>query len=137
MATRRESREWAVQILFQLDLNSSGDLPAVFSEFWKVRKADKKARGYSESMVSGVLKNIKDIDATLQKCADNWDIARMGVIDRNVLRLAIYEMQYCDDVPPVVAINEAVDIVKYFSSTESGKFANGILDRVRKTLIKR
>lgn len=137
MSTRRESREWALQILFQLDLNPSVKLDEVFSEFWKSRKAGKKARSYSEGLVLGVRQHINDLDTLLKEYADNWDIGRMGVVDRNVLRLSLYEMQYCDDVPAVVAINEAVDIVKYFSCTESGKFVNGILDRVRKTHLKK
>ena len=132
MSTRRESREWALQILFQQDLNFNKNLQELFLAFWRDKNADKKSKAYSELLVTGVCEHIEEIDTLLQKYAKNWDIARMGVIDRNVLRLAMYELQYSDDIPPIVVINEAVDIAKYFSSTDSGKFVNGILDRVHK-----
>jgi N utilization substance protein B len=75
-----------------------------------------------------------DIDALISRHAENWDIERMGTVDRNVMRIAVYEMLYRDDIPPVVSINEAVELAKAYSSAESGKFVNGILDRIRKDL---
>jgi len=133
MATRRDAREWTVQLLFQLDLNPD-DLDTVFERFWTERKTDAKAREFTEGLVRGVRDNLGKIDGMLGKYAEHWDIHRMGVIDRNVIRMAIYEMLFCNDIPPVVSINEAVDIAKYFSRTESGKFVNGILDRISKDL---
>ncbi len=133
MATRRHAREWCFQILFQLDMNP-GELPAVFKEFWKVRKTDPKTRLFAETLVGGVKDHLDEIDAKIKEYAHNWDIKRMGAVERNVMRMALYEMRYCEDVPPVVSINEAVDIAKYFGSVESGKFVNGILDRARKDL---
>ena len=133
MATRRQAREWVVQILFNLDLNKI-PMDELFADFWKELKSSEKSRLFTQDHVRGVMEHIKDIDTELQSCATNWDIKRMGVIERNVMRMAIYEMLYCKDIPPVVSINEAVDIAKYFSSQESGKFVNGILDNIRKKL---
>lgn len=136
MPTRRHARECVVQLLFQLDLNPSDNLDAVFKSFWAIYtgRKDPALRKFTEELTRGTRENIAAIDATIRKSAENWDIKRMGVIDRNVMRLAIYEMLYRPDIPPAVSINEAVDIAKYFSSTESGKFVNGILDRIRKDM---
>ncbi len=134
MATRRICREWAVQLLFQLDLNPSDKLDEVFGLFWKGRRSDREARAFTEELVRGVREHATELDAYIAKIAEHWAIKRMGVIDRNVIRLATYEIRHRDDVPPVVSINEAVDIAKYFSSKESGKFVNGILDRARKDI---
>lgn len=133
MSTRREAREWVVQILFQLDLNSHENCDQVFPEFWKDKKPDRKLREFTENMVRDVRKNMVQIDGLISKFAAHWDLHRMAVIDRNVLRMAICEMMFRDTPHPVL-INEAIDIAKYFNSTESGKFVNGILDRVRKEL---
>jgi transcription antitermination protein NusB len=134
MATRRTCREWTVQLLFQLDLNANDNLDQVFAAFWKERgrKSDARGRAFTEAMVRGVQEHRADIDAYLGQIAEHWAVTRMGAIERSVIRLAIYEMRHCDDVPPVVSINEAIDLAKYFSSSESGRFVNGILDRVRK-----
>lgn len=88
-------------------------------------------RLFAEPLIQGTLEHRSDVDAIIRKYAQNWDLRRMAVVDRNILRLAIYEMRYRDDIPPVVTINEAVDIAKKFSTDDSGKFVNGILDRVR------
>ena len=87
-------------------------------------------------MITGVLGSRDDLDGVIKKHARNWDISRMAVVDRNVLRLAIYEMLHRDDIPPVVSINEAVDISKRFSTEDSGRFVNGILDRIKQALMR-
>ena len=133
MSTRREAREWVVQILFQLDLNSQENLDQVFSEFWEDKKPDRKLREFTEELVRDVRNNMTAIDELISKFAAHWELHRMAIIDRNVLRMAICEMMF-RDTPHPVSINEAIDIAKYFNSTESGKFVNGILDRVRKEL---
>ena len=134
MSKRRECREWVVQLLFQLDLNPPKDLAEVFEWFWADRVADGGARAFTEEIVTGVRDNSAEIDQLIAGLAEHWDINRMGVLDRNVIRMATYEMLHRSDIPPIVSINEAVDIAKYFSSRESGRFVNGILDRVRKGL---
>jgi len=135
MATRRDAREWAVQLLFGLDMNPR-DLGEVFGAFWHGRDADRKARRYAERIVQGVVAGKDECDKIIRECAENWDVWRMGVVERNVLRMAVYEMLYCPAVPPVVVINEAVDLAKYYSHSESGRFVNGILDRLRRDLEK-
>jgi len=133
MSTRREAREWGIQLLFQLDMNPA-EMDSVLSTFWSDKKAEPKIREFTEQLVRGVRCNLVEIDGTIKKYAQNWRIDRMAALDRNVMRMAIYEMSFCKDIPPIVVINEAVDIAKYFSSNESGKFVNGILDRIRKDM---
>jgi len=134
MATRREAREWAVQLLFQLDLNPTDNLDRVFETFWSDKQPDTRSRAFAETIVRGVREKLAEIDAALKKVAQHWDIKRMGVLDRNVIRMGMYEMLHLKEIPAAVTINEAVDIAKYFASDESGKFVNGILDKVRKDL---
>jgi transcription antitermination factor NusB len=93
-------------------------------------------RVFAEPLILGVLQNQKAIDDEIQKYAHNWDVRRMATVDRNVLRLAVYEMRFRDDIPPVVSINEAVEIAKKFSTQDSGKFVNGILDRIKADLMR-
>jgi N utilization substance protein B len=133
MATRRQAREWIVQLLFQLDLNPT-DIEDALAQFWVDKNGGVRGRAFVEKTVRGVREHVKSIDAMISRCSDNWNIKRMASTDRNVMRVAVYEMMYCEDTPAVVAINEAVDIAKYFNCTESGRFVNGVLDRVRKEL---
>lgn len=136
MATRRDGREWALQIIFGLDLNTREELDAVIGDFFEVHAAesDPRTREFVDGIVRGVVEHRLDIDAHIEKYAEHWKIRRMGVVDRNVLRIALYELMFCEDVPDAVILNEAIDIAKYFSSVESGKFVNGILDRARKDI---
>ena len=89
---------------------------------------------FAEELARGVIDHHKEIDPLIAKYAENWEIDRMGTVDRNAMRIAVFEMLYRDDIPPVVSINEAVELAKAYSSSESGKFVNGILDRIRKGL---
>lgn len=135
MATRRDAREWALQIVFSLDLNPKAELAwSIDAFFLENPTKDLKNREFCEKLVRGVYAEQPTIDATLTKYAQHWRIARMAAVDRNVLRIALYELLFCPDVPPAVVINEAIDVAKYFSNTESGRFVNGILDRVRREL---
>ena len=134
-STRRDAREWALQMLFRLEMNPC-DNNKLFAEFFEEIEADKKARDFAEKLIKGVREHRDEIDGLIKKYAQNWDLDRMAIIDRNAIRIALYEMLYCDDIPPAVSINEAIDIAKYFNKAESGKFVNGILDRVRKELSK-
>lgn len=135
MATRRDAREWALQLIFSQDLNTCSDLDAVFDYFFKVNPTDDAgAREFAERRVRGVVRERAVLDAAIEHYAEHWRISRMGVVDRSVLRMAIYELMFEPDVPPAVVINEAVDIAKYFSNSDSGRFVNGILDRARKEL---
>ena len=134
VATRRDAREWAVQLLFQMDLNPPEDIAPVLSRFWEGVKSDEGTREYAERIVRGVISRRGELDAGIQNTIEHWDMERLAVIDRNVIRIAVFEMRHCTDVPPVVSINEAVDIAKYFGTAESGRFVNGILDKIRKGL---
>lgn len=136
MGKRREGREAAVQFLYQLDLNGQ-ELTAGTPDFWRLRAgpdagppAD-KTQNFTKNLVDGVCSHMAEIDERIKKVAANYELHRIAAVDRNILRLAIYEMLYCTDVPPVVCINEAIEIAKRFGSEESGRFVNGILDRVR------
>lgn len=126
---------WAVQFLFQRDFNQ-GDLDASIAHFWVERKATTKIRAFTEELIRGVEAHRAELDAKLQQYAEHWDVKRMGAVDRNVMRVAIYEMLHRTDIPPVVSINEAVELAKELSSIESGKFVNGVLDRARKDLVR-
>jgi N utilization substance protein B len=136
MGKRRDGREAAIQYLYQLDLNAQ-EFSARPEDFWKLQKDedgqefDASTRAYAEQLVAGVTSRLADVDRLIEKYAANYKLERIAAVDRNIIRLAIYEMFHCEDVPPVVAINEAIEIAKKFGSDESGKFVNGILDRVR------
>ena len=130
MATRRDGREWALQIIFSQDLNTRENLVAVIDDFFEQHAtSDPRTRVFTEQLVQGVVDNRQEIDARIERYAEHWKIRRMGVVDRNVLRIAVYELFYSEDVPPAVVLNEAIDLAKYFSTSDSGKFVNGILDR--------
>ncbi len=136
MGKRREGREAAVQFLYQADLNA-GQEPAGNKDFWELRiGSDKKqvsasTRTFTEQLVTGVQTHIAEIDARIKKYAANYELHRIAAVDRNILRLAIYELLYCPDIAPVIAINEAIEIAKRFGAEKSGGFVNGILDRVK------
>ncbi len=154
MGLRHDAREWALQFLFQSEFNRADSLDEGFQLFWRHQDSDSslaarpleppppssdakgqaKARQFAEELVRGIMDHHSDIDALISRHAENWDIERMGTVDRNAMRIAVYEMLYRDDIPPVVSINEAVELAKAYSSAESGKFVNGILDRIRKDL---
>ncbi len=135
MATRRDGREWALQIVFSLDLNTREDLDVVIEYFFQAHaSSDARTRAFTEQIVRGVVMHRLEIDARIEGYAEHWKIRRMGVVDRNVLRIALYELLYCDDIPAAVVLNEAIDLAKYFSNSDSGKFVNGILDRACRDL---
>ena len=131
---RTQSRECALQILYQYEMNPE-PLPELFKKFWEQQEGsfDPEVRDFAEKLASGTCEHQKDIDPVIERYADNWDLPRMAMIDRNVMRLATYELLYLADVPPKVTINEAVNLAKKFSQEESGKFVNGILDKINHT----
>ena len=130
MGKRREGREAAIQFLFQHDVHA-GKKPELEGDFWELRPSTANVREFSEALIKGVLANQEAIDERIRKYTANYELNRIAVVDRNVLRVAIYEMLFCNDVPPVVSINEAIEIAKKFGAEESGRFVNGILDRVK------
>ena len=122
-----------MQLLYQLDLRGD-EILADVEGFLTEATPHAEVREYASRVVLGTRKIREAIDARLASVTKNWDVKRMAAIDRNVLRLAIYELQHCRDVPPKVVINEAIELGKKFSTANSGGFVNGILDRIRKDL---
>jgi len=130
MGSRRRARELARQFLYSFELNP-GDVGKHLEEFWVMNPVDESLRTFAEALARGTIEHLDEVDVLIRRHTLNWDLERITLIDRTCLRLALYEMLYRDDIPPVVSINEAVDIAKRFSTAESGKFVNGILDKVR------
>jgi len=132
---RTRAREIAMQILFQFDLRGatySDDLGKSAAELCADEgKGEADVQEFALRLVEGTLAHREEIDKKLQAVARNWDLRRMANVDRNVLRMAMYELMHCTDVPPKVAINEAIELSKKYSTANSGGFVNGILDRVR------
>jgi N utilization substance protein B len=130
---RHESRMWAVQFLFQRDFNH-GEMAEALETFWMDRKAGPALHQFAEELIKGVEDKKIELDALIQRYAEHWNVSRMGAVDRNVMRVALFEMLHREDIPPVVSINEAVELAKELSGDESGKFVNGILDRASKDI---
>ena len=133
MGVRREGREAAIQFLYQRDLGGGAGVSDL-QEFYAFRGLSPAARRFCEGLVSGLLGHTDDIDIALREHSQNYELERLSAVDRNILRLAIHEMLYCDDIPPVVSINEAIDIAKKYGTEESGRFVNGVLDKIKATL---
>ena len=135
MGIRRKARESALQFLFQDDFANVDDrgkqLVVRFDLFCNLYQVNRKARSYTFELLEGILNNCNRIDDLIGRCAKNWRLERIAITDRNLLRIGVYEMLYCDDVPAQVAINEAVEIAKRFGSDDSPAFVNGILDAVK------
>lgn len=131
---RTQARECALQILYQYEINPE-PLSELFKKFWTEwnEKFPNDIRDFSETLVRGVIEHQSEIDQVISRYADNWELHRMAIIDRNIMRFATYELLYLSDVPPKVSINEAVNLAKKFSQEESGKFVNGILDKINHT----
>ena len=155
MRKRREARERALQFLFQYDMNPSDNLDEALNQFWDTARIaaiqesqtgptygasielppptteEISTRMFADALVRGVLKQRNNLDDVIQRYAQNWDLHRIAIVDRNILRMAIHEILHRDDIPPVVSINEAIEIAKRYSTEQSGRFVNGILDKVK------
>lgn len=135
MGNRRKGREAALQLLFLQDL-SGGFNERVAANYWEENPADDETRDFSRRLVTGVFENLPTIDAAMGKFSAHWKLHRMAAVDRNIIRLAVYELCHCPDIPIKVSLNEAIEIAKKFGSEESGAFVNGILDQIAKTVRK-
>ncbi len=134
--TRHKARECALQMLFASDL-VHGDCEALTHHYWNElgdTAIDDKTRDFANKLVCGTLKNVEAIDDQIRIRAEHWRIERMAIVDRNVLRLAVYEFLHQDDTPNAVAINEALEIARRFSTFEATQFINGILDAIKQDL---
>lgn len=130
MGSRRKAREVALQFLYQLDLHGAADPTSHEAEFWLRHPVDADTRAFAESLVRGSKLQQDKIDQLLAQYAEHWDLDRMAVVDRNILRMGVYELLWQPEVPPKVAINEALEIAKKFGTIESSRFINGVLDRI-------
>ena len=130
MKSRTRARQLALQFLYQVDLLGQEKIEDL-AGFLRGEEKPGEARTYARHLIEGTLEARESLDGTIQSVAQNWEISRMAVIDRNVLRLATFELLMCDDIPPNVAINEAIELGKRFSTAQSGSFINGILDKIK------
>lgn len=131
MGVRRDAREAAVQYLYQRELQAD-ESDALLTDFYRLRGLSPSARKFCESLLKGWMEHRAEIDLVIREHARNYEFSRLSAVDRNVLRIACQELLFCQDIPPAVAINEAIEIAKKFSTEESGKFVNGVLDNIRK-----
>ncbi|MGH9867740.1 MAG: transcription antitermination factor NusB [Candidatus Polarisedimenticolia bacterium] len=130
MGERRRAREFALQMLFQLDLCPS-DIEIAIEAFWSDKNVADHVRAFAEEIVRGTVLRREGLDEVLTSVTLNWRIPRMAVVDRNVLRMALYEFLFQPDTPRVVVIDEAIEVAKKFGNDDSGPFINGVLDAIR------
>ena len=161
MVTRRQGREWALQMLVQFDLNPPEAVDAAIADFWEqqvqlesdslaAENRDARviftsndprelaslatARAFAEVRARGAWAERDALDAALEPYLENWSLYRLGTVERAVLRLAAWELQNCTDIPSPIVVNEAVDLAKWFSESKSGRFVNGVLDKFAKAV---
>lgn len=131
MGNRRQSRERALQVLFQWDIH--GKVGAWLEDFWTQHPASEDVKSFADRLVDGVIAHKAELDKLIGAHATNWKVSRMPVVDRNILRAALYELLWMPDVPAKVTVNEAIELAKRFADDETKKFVNGILDQVLKS----
>ena len=129
---RRRARERALQFLFGLDFTDYAWQQA-FEGFWSMAPSRPQVRKYAHALVRGVCMNRAALDADIDTAVHNWSPERVGRVERNILRIALYEMRNADDVPAAVAINEAIELAKMYGTDDAPRFVNGVLDRLRET----
>ena len=126
---RTLAREYALHILYQMDITGDS-ASAILARFWQDIECETGVRDFAVQLVIGSSENLVDIDALISKHSEHWKLYRMAAIDRGILRLATYEILYRNDIPPKATINEAVEMAHKYSTPDSGKFINGILDKI-------
>ena len=131
MSRRRQSRIVAIQILYQIQL-SAAPVPIVMELFWQSQDTSVELRPFALELVEGTTAHLEAIDTVLQNTSENWKLHRMPVVDLSILRCATYEILYLDDIDPATSINEAIEIAKSYSTPDSPKFINGVLDNIHK-----
>ncbi|MEP6808608.1 MAG: transcription antitermination factor NusB [Chthoniobacterales bacterium] len=133
MGRRHMARQAAIQFHFWRDLHGDG-APEKMDDFWEFCPAKPNVRAFAQPLIDGMVEHLPEIDERIGRYCENFNLQRIAPVDRNVLRLAIFEMLYRADIPPVVSINEAIELAKTFGGPDSGRFVNGILDRVKDEL---
>jgi N utilization substance protein B len=131
---RRKSREFALQVLYQIDITQQ-DANKTLAQFQGHFSGSDERDDFMEHLVNGVVDHCQEIDQLLERYSENWRLDRMSLIDRIILRIATFELLYCEEIPPKVTLNEAIELGKRFGSEDSGSFINGILDRIQKEAI--
>jgi len=132
MGRRRKARELALQLLYELDLRGDEEVEPAIEEFWRRQEAAEDIRVFADTLVRGTKAHQAKIDELIARFAERWGLDRMAVVDRNILRAGLFELLWSGEVPPKVVINEALDIARKFSTEESTRFINGVLDRIRR-----
>jgi transcription antitermination factor NusB len=130
MKKRSRARELSLQFLYQYDLRGEEFFEEVRT-FLRDEESDKATRDFALHLIRGTIEHLDEVNDLIREVAKNWDIERMAVIDRNVLRMATFELLYCTDIPPKVSINEAIELGKRYSTQNSGGFINGVLDKIK------
>jgi transcription antitermination protein NusB len=133
MGSRRKAREFALQMLYQAE-TSGTPIGEIVATFWEGEEVPPDVRQFADRLARGTRDCLPEIDAVLTESLENWRLERLAIVDRNVLRLAVYEFLHETTTPPVVVIDEAIEVARRFGGDESSQFANGILDAVRKKL---
>ena len=137
MRKRTHAREIALKVLYRQDLVAQ-DIREVIDEIWGLEeKLTDDVKEFSTKLILGTTEHCRVIDKKIIEFSTNWDLKRMAIIDRNILRLACFELMFVDDIPAKVAINEAIELAKKYGDFESGSFVNGILDKFNKTELKK
>lgn len=137
MRKRTQGREIALKILYQIDVSNTDPAKAVGDFFVYNEDSLSEVKEFSTKLILGTRENLEAVDQKIAGFATNWELKRMAIVDRNILRLACFELMYLDDIPSKVTINEAVELAKKYGGIDSGKFTNGILDKINKTDIKK
>ena len=133
MRKRTQAREFALKILYQAEITRR-EIHMAADYYWsEITSIDPYVKDFSDRLTKGIQQNLETIDTKISQYATNWQLKRMAVIDRNVLRLGVFELLFSPDIPPKVTINEAVELAKKYGDVESSKFVNGILDKIHKT----
>lgn len=136
MRRRRKSREHALQVLFQLNITKQEAIAAL-GQFQEHFSPDGEADEFTKRLVLGVLEHRQELDRLIEKYSENWRLDRINIIERNILRMALFELLYCEEIPPKVSMNEAIDLGKRYGSGDSGGFINGILDRIQNEVVRK
>ena len=131
---RSLAREFALKILYQRDI-TGWDMETTAQRFWlnNEEPVEKEAQNFANRLVIGIKDHLAEIDKKISDYATNWQLKRMAIIDRNILRMGVFELYFAPDIPPIVTINEAIELAKKYGDMESSKFVNGILDKIHKT----
>jgi N utilization substance protein B len=136
LGKRRRSREFALQVLYQLDIAKQDAVRAMAQ--WKDHFSPKGERDdFVERIVLGVIEHRQEIDRLIEQYSENWRLDRMNLVDLNILRMATFELLYLEDIPPKVTLNEAIDLGKRYGTEDSGSFINGILDRIQNEAVRK